>query len=337
MTANSSEPAETDDILEPPEFQANSSLKNILLGLFWCATLGLTIAVLLAMFARRWWFADLFTHFRLQGFIAGVILLSIGVSVRYWKISAVLMILIVYQGLLLAPYFVPEKHPELPEASHSLLIWNVYVGNEKLDEVVQFLQQQDSDVILLLEVSPELGVKLDALTEKYPHSQISSSHDAFGCAFFSRLPLEELSIQRVGEELVNTITARFSDGTTLIGVHTLPPAGRHYSMIRNQQLTELSEWVASQAAPVIVAGDLNITPWSPHFQELLQTAGLRNPRRRRGLLTSWPSDNPLTRIPIDHILPTAAVSLGDLSVLSESCGSDHFPLVCRWSIPSETP
>ena len=49
--------------------------KRIMLTLFWLGTVGLSSAFVLAMFARFWWFADLFTHFRVQGFVLGLLLL----------------------------------------------------------------------------------------------------------------------------------------------------------------------------------------------------------------------------------------------------------------------
>ena len=217
-------------------------------------------------------------------------------------------------------------------AAASLLVWNVYVGNSNVEKIVELIKEKEADVVVLLEVSPDLGVQLGDLRNEYPYFEIESSDDGFGSAIFSRQPLKEISIRRVGNELENTVVARFEDGTTLVGVHTLPPVGRSYSRIRNQQLHELTEFIEQQSGPVIVVGDLNITPWSPHFQDLLRDAKLTDPRVGCGVLTSWPKGKPLIRIPIDHILATSEITLGDLRVLPETHGSDHHPIYCRWAV-----
>jgi len=307
-----------------------SSWKNITLTLYWLGLVGLCFAVTLSFLARHWWFADLFTHFRVQGFLAGLILLSMAVSFAYWKSSSLLVLLIFMQGIYIAPYLIPQKHFQLSNEAMSLLVWNVYVGNSQHQQIVELIREKNADVVVLLEVSPALGVELDALRNEYPYFEIESANDGFGAAIFSREPLLDISIRRIGSELDRTVVARVEDGTTLVGVHTLPPAGKTYSRIRNQQLDELAEFVAQQSGSVIVAGDLNITPWSPHFQDLLHDAKLSDPRRGRGVLTSWPKGKPLIRIPIDHVLATQDITLGDMHVISKTHGSDHHPIYCRW-------
>ncbi|MDC0261774.1 endonuclease/exonuclease/phosphatase family protein [Planctomycetaceae bacterium] len=315
-----------------PNDVSRSSWKNIMIALYWLGLMGLSAAVILSFFARNWWFADLFTHFRVQGFLLGLLLLSIAVSFVYWKSAGLVTLLLIVQGSIIAPYILPRSQPVLPASATSLLVWNVYVGNPNVEKVVELIKEKEADVVVLFEVSPELGVQLGALRDEYPHFEIESSADGFGSAIFSRQPLKEISIRRVGNELDNTVVARFEDGTTLVGVHTLPPEGPTYSRIRNQQLDELAEFIAQQSGPVLVVGDLNITPWSPHFQDLLRDAKLTDPRCGRGVLTSWPKGKPLIRIPIDHILSTNEITLGELRVFPETYGSDHHPIYCRWAV-----
>jgi endonuclease/exonuclease/phosphatase (EEP) superfamily protein YafD len=75
-----------------------------------------------------------------------------------------------------------------------------------------------------------------------------------------------------------------------------------------------------------VVGDLNVTPWSPTFRDLLQAPGLVDTARGRGLRGTWPVCLPGMRIPIDHCLVS-----GDLQVLDRQVGpgvgSDHFPVM----------
>ena len=75
----------------------------------------------------------------------------------------------------------------------------------------------------------------------------------------------------------------------------------------------------------MVVGDLNCTPWSPHFRRLLRDAGLRDVARGRGLEPTWyPTSLPLG-IPIDHVLVSDEIGVANRE-LGSDLGSDHRPV-----------
>lgn len=306
--------------------------KRMVINLFWLGLVAMLVQVVLIAFASRWWLADLFTHFRMQALLLGLLLLVTSVTLRYRYAWIAPVLLIAPHVWVLAPYLPTRNAPPISDNAETLLSWNVFAGNKRHDEIVLAIRELDADVVLLMEVSPELGVQLGGLRDLYPEIRISPSTDAFGIALLSRQPLPELTIERIGEELFNTVVAKFDNGVTFLGVHTLPPAGSHYSRIRNQQLRELAESVSELDGPVIIAGDLNVSPFSPHFQKLLKDAALTDTRRGRGVLNSWPDGRLLTHIPIDHVLVTKEIEVGELKILSDSHGSDHFPVFCRWNV-----
>jgi hypothetical protein len=67
------------------------------------------------------------------------------------------------------------------------------------------------------------------------------------------------------------------------------------------------------ARAYILLGDLNVTPWSPHFRQLLQQTGL-------------PAQVPPLRIPLDHCLVSPAFQVIERRV-GPRLGSDHLPLI----------
>ncbi|MCB0060965.1 MAG: endonuclease/exonuclease/phosphatase family protein [Caldilineaceae bacterium] len=79
--------------------------------------------------------------------------------------------------------------------------------------------------------------------------------------------------------------------------------------------------------PLIVAGDFNVTPWSPRFQRLLREARLKNSMRGFGMQNSWPSVLPLPLgIPIDHALHSPSLTTLDRKTVRVA-GTDHAMLV----------
>lgn len=111
-------------------------------------------------------------------------------------------------------------------------------------------------------------------------------------------------------------------------LHTTPPVGSEMSRWRNAYLAEIAEAIrTSPVACKILAGDLNITPYSPWFRELKRRSGLHDSMAGQGLQGSWPAFAvlPLLRIPIDHVLVSPGVSVVRRT-LGPSLGSDHFPV-----------
>ena len=113
-----------------------------------------------------------------------------------------------------------------------------------------------------------------------------------------------------------------------MGVHpTSPkPTEPEDSRERNYQLDHIGATVEGVAGPVIVAGDFNTTPWSPHFRDLLATTGLRDAGTGRGWLPTWPGRLGPAGIPIDHVLVRGEVAVTGLR-RGPDVGSDHYPLI----------
>ena len=80
-------------------------------------------------------------------------------------------------------------------------------------------------------------------------------------------------------------------------------------------------------APTLLCADLNSTPWSPYFTDLLSGTGLLNGRQGFGVLATWNALWPrMAAIPIDHCLVSPNVAVRGLRY-GPRVGSDHLPLI----------
>jgi endonuclease/exonuclease/phosphatase (EEP) superfamily protein YafD len=77
---------------------------------------------------------------------------------------------------------------------------------------------------------------------------------------------------------------------------------------------------------VIIAGDLNLSPWSPYYARLVRETGLADIRKGFGLLPTWPTHLRPMMIPIDHCLVSPDISVSRVRT-GEHIGSDHLPLI----------
>jgi endonuclease/exonuclease/phosphatase (EEP) superfamily protein YafD len=289
-------------------------------------------------FGRLWWWFDLAANFRVQYLLCLLLTGVIFVIRKRWPWAVVCGVFALVNFLDILPSFVrPSKHPVAPSKSARILLANVLTSNKQYDKVRNLIRSVHPDIVAVLEVSEAWMKELSSLDE-YPHVISRSREDNLGIALLSRVPFEEAEIVELGDSGVPSAVARLrieGKQLTVIATHPLPPIGSARFRLRNRQLLAVADYVRSLTSPVIVLGDFNTTPWSPHFKRLLRRANLRDSRRGQGIHPSWPSDLPwLLRIPLDHILHS-----GEITILSRQLcppiGSDHLSVVVDFSLASD--
>jgi endonuclease/exonuclease/phosphatase (EEP) superfamily protein YafD len=149
-----------------------------------------------------------------------------------------------------------------------------------------------------------------------------------GLTMFSRYPLERPESLAIGTIVQHAITAGVNvDGRvlTLVAAHPWPPISPAKAVERDRYLARIVSLVRSIDGPVLVAGDLNTTPWSHVFTDFVAAANLTG----REPVATWPA--PLGRfgIPIDHILGRRVAI--DSTTVGPSLGSDHRPIIAEIS------
>lgn len=277
------------------------------------------------------WPLELLSHFRVQYALALLVLVIVLLAVGRYGWAAVAAVLLALNAWQIAPFALPlgAESTVVDGASFKLVSVNVLSSNRSPERVVEFLRDADPDVIVVLEFTPEWERRLSVLEATHPHTALRSSGGNFGIGLYSRLPIEDVEWVPLSESNEAVAVRVRVDGqlVTVIGAHPFPPFGAPGSSLRDQQLRQVAKFAASLRGPAIVAGDLNITPFSPVFDEFLAAAKLRDPRRGQGLLTTWPANRLPLRIPIDHVLVGEGVS-ARLST-GPTVGSDHLPVIAE--------
>jgi endonuclease/exonuclease/phosphatase (EEP) superfamily protein YafD len=216
-----------------------------------------------------------------------------------------------------------------------LLSCNVLMTNHKFDPLLSLLRQAQPDFFALMEVDRRWIAALEATHEAYPYSHHLLQGGRFGIAIYSRRPWERIDELWMGSHHAPVLRAQFLiDGRPLVVycTHTMSPATRWQAAQRNLELIDLAQMIANERDPVVLAGDLNTTGWSPWFSDLLQTARLRDSRQGFGVQASWPAPFMLLGIPIDHCLISPEIQVSDRR-LGPRVGSDHLPIVVDFGLP----
>lgn len=221
--------------------------------------------------------------------------------------------------------------------THKAMLLNLLCNNDAHDRVIELIRTNRPDWFVVNELTPAWVQALDVLATEYPHKILiagRSDGDPSGTGLYSALPFEFSQAEKIDDVGWPSVIARMKleiGVINVIGTHPLPPALRELSWSRDRQLQAVARRAAACEGAVMVLGDLNVTSWSPVFADLLKESGLRDSRRGHGLQPSWPSDNIILRIPIDHCLVSPDV-LVHRRWVGQAVGSDHFPVFVEISL-----
>ncbi|WP_372807559.1 endonuclease/exonuclease/phosphatase family protein [Pontiella sp.] len=308
-------------------------MKLSLRGMLDAFGMGLLVATVLGFLGRLFWLFDLFSHFRVQYMQLCLVLIGIALWKRWNQRAVALVLLAVFNYAFVLPLYFGKPASALGQPTRAMLM-NINALNGNTEQVLKAISAADPDVLLLEEVTTKWERQFETLRAQYPHRIAQARDDCFGIMLLSKLPLSRGEILSVGEANLPTIVATIhtpSGEVSFIGTHPLPPIGKSYSRLRNEQLQALPALIAAQKHPVLLIGDLNTSPWSPHFKQLVKESGLKNSMKGFGFQPTWPANRSFLRIPLDHALHAAQIAVHHRMVGGD-VGSDHFPVIVDFSV-----
>jgi endonuclease/exonuclease/phosphatase (EEP) superfamily protein YafD len=206
---------------------------------------------------------------------------------------------------------------------------NVFFANGEYSRVTDFIRRERLDAVVLLEMNAEWRKALATLEKDYPHRYQTKGVADRGITLLSRLPVRDAGVLPIGVNaepaIQATLRAQGRD-LRLYAVHTTWPIAPASAGRRNLQLGRLADQARGETLPLVILGDMNITPFSPHFQQLLVDGRLRSGSEGFGWQATWPTFLPLAGIQIDHALVNSRVAVEHFN-RGAPIGSDHLPLV----------
>jgi endonuclease/exonuclease/phosphatase (EEP) superfamily protein YafD len=299
------------------------------------AALGLIAASLAPLGAHLWWVLDLAAHFRVQYVAAAVLLIAVLGARKRFAWCAALAAAGAISAVPVLPYVAFGADAPAAGPTVRLLSANLYFGNHSGPRFLEVVREASPDVIVLVEFTAEWEQRLGELRQAYPHYVERSDRGAYGIAVYSRYEIAAVTPLPLGRSLALETRILSPRGPfTLIGVHLRSPTSGWRAGSRSYQLGELAERRAAIGGPLAIAGDFNITPYSPLFSEWLTETGLTDSRRGRTLSPSWPTYLPVLGIPIDHCVVSDEIRVVSHRRLP-GFGSDHYPILVELAIAPE--
>ena len=310
------------------------ALTRLLELIVWTGFVLTGAATVAAFFATAGWPVELFSHFAVQYAAVSIVSLVYFALRRSWWVAFAALVLLAINGSPLWPYYQAIPKANGPSGSRELriLVLNLNIANGSGESVRQLIEHENPDVMLFHEVSTTWARVLEPIRATHSYVIGEPSDSIFGILLMSRLPIRQSRVLRLGPRERAAIQAticgdRDDRCLTIIGAHPPPPLAADWSAERDMLLLQAAR-IAKQTAngPVVLAGDFNVTPWSPVFPDILADSNLRDSALGFGIHSTWLSRLLPFGLPIDHILVSP-----DINVMSRHVGpyvgSDHFPVV----------
>jgi endonuclease/exonuclease/phosphatase (EEP) superfamily protein YafD len=292
----------------------------------------LAAATLASFLGALWWGFELLAHFRPQWAALSLLLLVITLALRVFGAAALCLACLLAHLVPLAPYLLSRPGPSTTTPPLRVLTANLHGRNADVAKFAALIAHEQPDVVVLTEVPRNFASVAAGLTPSYPHTIMERPGAAFEVIVLSRWPIKQRQVNRgVGQSLpvvsAEVCSPVASAGcAAVIGLHGARPFGRGVHL-RNAQLALAVRVAAARGdEPVILVGDLNLTPWAPTFAALLEAGNLRDASTVRGLTATWRSRHPLFGLLIDHVLVNQKVTVV-ASRIGPDIGSDHLPVI----------
>ncbi len=273
-----------------------------------------------------WWLA-LADHFRLHWTLAGLVVVVLALHRAVMPLVVLATAVVVVNGWALRVPFVPEAAGG--PASVRVVFSNVAVDN--LDGTLPqvLLDAHQPDILAFAEVDERWQRILEVAFPDHPHRHFATRANNFGLGLVSRLPLEDVQVRGMdGDDAYPALLAAVRVGgekVNLLVAHPHPPLNGYTSAMRDRQIASLATLRNSRPGPFVLLADLNTTPWSTPFQDLISATGLRDSRPGHGHQATWPAPLAAVGIPLDHVLVSPEWSVQSRRT-GPPVGSDHLPV-----------
>ncbi|HET8861592.1 endonuclease/exonuclease/phosphatase family protein [Marivirga sp.] len=300
---------------------------------------------LLPLIRHDHWTFRIFEFPRVQKWVLNIMILVASILIfpddAYFSFGFILLLVanLLYLSYQIYPYL-PIAQKQMESVAQNkrpnikLLIANVYQENRKWGKLIDMVQGEQADVVLLVETDEWWKNKCcDTFGNDYKYQVLENRENTYGMLLFSKLELKNTQIHYwVKDEIPSIETDIQIDNRfiKLYAIHPEPPVPSQNpkSTARDAEILLVGQKTKADQVPTIVAGDLNDVAWSYTSELFLKISGLLDPRRGRGLFSSFHAKHWYARWPLDHVFCSGHFRLQKIRRMGD-IGSDHFPILLQ--------
>lgn len=308
------------------------------------------IAGLMPVIKKDYWIFRIFDYPRFQKLVLCII------GLVFWLImgfsSFCTMDYILFGGLLVMSVFqmyqiypftlfsdkmVESTPPDANFPTVSVMVMNVYQYNKRYKKTIELIKKGNPDIVLLVETDQDWTYSMNELKNSYTDFVEIPQDNTYGMLFYSKLRIIKHKVNHLIDPEIPSIEAflelESGDQVKIFAIHPTPPVPNENpkSTERDAEILMVGKKVKGYDKPTLVIGDLNDVGWSYTSELFLKISGLLDPRRGRGMFSTFHAKYFFLRWPLDHIFVSKHFTLDNLKV-HQSIGSDHFPISAKFSL-----
>jgi endonuclease/exonuclease/phosphatase family metal-dependent hydrolase len=291
------------------------------------------LSSILALFAPVGWPFELFSHFRPQYAAGALAVAALLAWQRRSAYAAAALVLALWHATPLAQRALAEP-PVLCEGSaFTVVTANLHYVNQDTRPFLDWLARHPADLVVVQEVSDVWARDLARLPD-LPHQYVLPRADAYGIGVLSRWPLESVAALDLADDGLPSLSGVVRiDGQPVrfLGLHTRWPVLPGLARSRDDALQRVAAIAREERLPVVVLGDLNLSPDAPAFGRLLDDAGLQDVMHGPDWSPTWQASFWPLALRIDHVLVNRELCV-DHAEVGAPVGSDHRPVSARLQV-----
>ena len=308
------------------------------------------VAGFIPVIKKDYWTFRVFDYPRFQKLVISLAILIIWFIMDFYGFSiwdylllvgvvmtAVFQMYQIYPFTLLSPKMVESTGVSSSFPTLSVMVSNVFQYNKNYQKTLDLVQRENPDVVLLVETDKDWAKSMNSLKSSHPNFVEIPQDNTYGMLFYSKLPITSYKILHLIDPETPSIEANveLEKGfqVKIFAIHPTPPVPTENpsSTERDAEILLVGKKVKDYNKPTLVLGDLNDVGWSYTSELFLKISGLLDPRRGRGMFSTFHAKYFFLRWPLDHIFASKHFTLDNLKIHGNT-GSDHFPISGKFSL-----
>lgn len=313
----------------------DEGLRLIKRSLVWLLVFSPTLAwVGLSFYESTWWIENIVAFpavFLLFYWLIAVMLLMI----KNWAAG---LVSIVLSGVffLLTPQ---SQRTLVANCVNPITVsqFNLYYGNKDINEFINQLLSDPTDLVVLQEVAPEIGEKLKMLDDVYPYYYGGQEGVGYPSSqmILSRAPLKDVSVYMTPDQqaiIRGVWLPNKHSAMTFIAAHPPSPRSKELWYRRNALIRTIESIIGLYPSDeILVVGDFNLSAVSLRFGKIL-------PSFQTAPVASWPnwaseiSTPDFSMIAIDHLWLKSSLAgrrICERRSIARPNGSDHKMVITK--------
>ncbi|WP_333662689.1 endonuclease/exonuclease/phosphatase family protein [Chishuiella changwenlii] len=307
------------------------------------------LSVIIPYFKNSHWTIRVFDYPRLQKFtlltLACILFIFIEKNNFTIMLFASLLVSAIYLLWVIIPYtvigkkMIDEVKLRPDEKPLDIMVYNVLQYNEEYQKLVDLLKKRNPDIVFLLETNKKWMESIKEATDEYKYKIEVPLENTYGLLFYSKLPVKHQEINYLISDKIPSIVADIEYNKQTIrmyGLHPTPPVPQENeeSTERDAEILLIGKKAKEYQKASIVFGDLNDVAWSRTTRLFLKTSKMLDPRRGRGMFSTFHANYWFLRWPLDHFFLSSQFRLVEM-IREPHIGSDHYPISIKVVLRSD--